>query len=196
MSRTKVRGYKDSELLNFAESLPSFKYVPDNYWIYGVMSKENTPDVFDDKFYLFKKRKFIMVLPGTANSGLYGLKNFFKWEKRGVAQVKPNEWYYDVWKRGLHNGKVEALRQVGPFKVIRDNNGNDVAGDVLEWSWESNRGLNFHPNTYNLRTKVLRWIIGKWSVGCAVVNDIPKYVKLMSITQPQNLFTYCLVEEF
>lgn len=196
MSYTKVRGYKDVEILNRVKSLPSFKYIPENYWIVGIRSNEDTYDVFDDKFYIFKGEKFIDVMTGTTNTGGYGLKEFKRWSSKGVAQIKDDEIYYNVWSRGKHKGKIEALVQTGPFKVHRDNNRNDKSGDVSEWTWEEWKGLNFHPNTYNLFNTIKRWFIGKWSIGCQVVNDTPKYKKFIENTRPQKTFTYCLLKEF
>lgn len=196
MSYTNVRGYRDEELLDRVKSLPSFKYIPKDYWIIGVRSNEDAYDVFDDKFYIFKGETFVDVMTGTTNTGGYGLKQYRKWSNKGVAQIKSNEIYYDVWTRGKHRGKVEALKQTGAFKVIRDNNMNKRSGDISEWTWEKWKGLNFHPNTYNLAQTVKRWFIGKWSIGCQVVNDIPKYVSFIKNTRPQSKFTYCLLDEF
>jgi hypothetical protein len=196
MGYTKVRGYTNKELLDKVKSLSSFKFIPEGFWVLGVRSNEDTYDVFDDKFYVFKGEKFITVMTGTTNTGGYGLSDYDKWSSKGAAQIKADEWYYDVWSRGKHRGKVEALRQVGPFKVIRDGNKNKKSGDNTLWKWEEWKGLNFHPNTYNLTQKIKRWIIGKWSVGCQVANDIPKYKKFIDSTRPQKLFTYCLLDEF
>lgn len=195
-NHNKVRAYTDKELMNKVKSLPSFQYIPKDYWIIGIRSNEDTYDVFDDKFYIFRGEQFIDVMSGTTNSGSYGLYNYKLWDKRGVAHIKDNEFYYDVWTRGKHNGKVDALRQTGPFKVIRDNNNNDISGDITQWSWEVGKGLNFHPNTYNLTQKIKRVVIGKWSTGCQVVNDIPRYKNLLIYTEPQRIFSYCLLEEF
>ena len=196
MGYTKVGGYSDKKLLNRIKSLKSFKYFPTGFWIIGVRSDEDTFNVFDDKFYIFKGEKFIDVMTGTTNTGGYGLKEFTKWTTRGAAQIKANEIYYDVWTRGKHRGKIAGLKQTGSFKVIRDNNKNEKSGDKNEWSWEEWKGLNFHPNTYNLAQTVKRWVIGKWSTGCQVSNDVPKYAKFMEKSKPQKRFTYCLLKEF
>jgi len=193
---TNVRSYTDKELLTRVKGLVSYRGIPPEYWILGVRSKEDEPNKFDDKFYIFKGDKFIDVLTGSTNTGTYGLLNWKKWSSEGAAQIKDNEWYYDVWERGLHKGKVAALRQKGPFKVIRDYNNNKKSGDITKWSWERYKGLNFHPNTYNLNTTVKKWTIGKWSVGCQTPNDIPKYKKFMRSSEPQDIFTYCLIKEF
>lgn len=195
MSYTKVRNYDSKELLERVSNLKGFVGFPQDYWIIGVRSNEDTYNVFDDKFYIFKGKTFIDVMTGTTNSGSYGILNFKKWNEKGVAQIKGNEIYYDCWVRGLHRGKVEALRQSGEFKVIRDGNKNEKL-DIKEWSIESGNGLNFHPNSYNLQSKVKNWFIGGWSIGCQVINDLTKYVAFMKYTKPQNVFTYALLEEF
>lgn len=193
---TKVRAYTTEELISKVITLPSYKTIPEGFWLLGVRSNEDTYNVFDDKIYVFKGKTPIEVLTGTTNTGGYGLKEFRRWTKRGAAVIKSEEWYYDVWTRGLHKKRVEALVQTGPFKVIRDNNMNDKSGDIKAWTWESHRGLNFHPNTYNLSQRVKRWIIGKWSVGCIVTNAIGRYVNFMKYTKPQRKFTFCLIDEF
>lgn len=195
MSYTKVKNYTTLQLLERVSKLEGFVGFPQDYWIIGVRSNEDTYNVFDDKFYIFKGKTHIETITGTTNSGSYGLFNFKKWNRKGVAQIKGNEIYYDCWYRGLHRGKVEALRQSGEFKVIRDGNKNKKL-DAKEWSLESGNGLNFHPNSYNLKSKVKNWFIGGWSTGCQVVNDLPKYVAFMKYTKPQNVFTYVLLEEF
>lgn len=195
---TKVRGYTTPQLLAQVKKAGNYNGIPTGWWILGVRSNEDTYDTYDDKFYIFKGNVCHYVLTGTTNAGSYGILNFSKWNSKGVAHIKSNEWYYNVWRRGLHNGKVIALRQSGPFKVYRDGNKTKALGDVPKdlWSLEYNKGLNFHPNTYDLKSRVKKWIIGGWSTGCQVVNDVPGYVKFLNESKPQDTFTYCLIDEF
>lgn len=196
MSYNKVRSYEDKELLDRVKSLPSFKTIPGGMWILGVRSNEDTADINDDKFYIFKGEEFIMVMPGSTNPGKYGLLNWKKWSKKGAAIIKANEWYYSVWKRGLHKGKMEALLQVGEFKVVRDSDMDLKSEDDGEWSWERNRGLNFHTQTYNKVKRVIRKFIGLWNIGCQTPSDSKKYHEFIRISKPQKRFTYCLIDEF
>jgi len=189
-----VRNYTDNQLLAKVKSLSSFKSIPQGYWILGVQSQEDVFNTFDDKFYLFKGEEFVLVTSGTTNAGKNGMISYESQNKQGVAVLKTNEWYYDVWKYGLHKGKMRALKQVRPFLISRD-------GDKDEKIEENNSlqvicGINFHANTYDLDNKVIREIIGAWSLGCQVVNDTPKYVKFMDLLQPQKIVTYCLIKEF
>lgn len=196
MNRTNVRNYTADELLLRVKGLGSFTHTPKGYWILGVRSNEDAVNVYDDKFYIFKGDVFIMVMTGTTNSGEWGLLNFEKYGAEGLAQIKGDEWYYNVWTRGLHKKRMEALVQTGPFKVLRDSNKNFKAGDVTEWAWESWKGLNFHCNSYDTLSTAIKWLIGKWSVGCQVSNNVPKYYKFLRMSKPQKTFTYCLIEEF
>jgi hypothetical protein len=192
---TNIGSYTDDELIVLAKETNGYKFTPTDWWVLGFRSKENTPDVFDDKFYIFYGSTCIYVMTGTTNSGVYGLLNFKKWTKRGVAQIKADEWYYNVWSRGLHNGKMPALRQTGSFKVIRDADMDLVAGNSGDIKTEVLRGLNFHTNTYRTKNFLKRWFIGKWSVGCQVTNDNEMYYHFLNASKPQNKFSYCLIQE-
>ena len=189
-----VRNYTDAQLLNKVKSLPSFKSLPAGYWILGVQSDEDNVNRFDDKFYLFNNDKFVLVTSGTTNAGLNAILRYSEYNKDGVAVLKTNEWYYDVWKYGLHRGKMRALKQVRPFLISRDG---DKDNHIEEGnSFPAIVGINFHANTYNLENKVVKEIIGGWSQGCQVVNDTPKYVKIIDLVQPQKVVSYCLLKEF
>ena len=191
-----VKNYTDAQLLARVRQLRNFIKIPENYWILGVRSKEDRFNEFDDKFYLFRGEQFIMVMSGTTNPGANGLLNPEQYNERGVAVGVADKWYYNLWERGLHNGKVIAYRQTGGVDLIRDKNKNKKAGDAGSVSEEFNRGINFHPSDYNLDSKTKKTNIGAWSVGCQVVNDIPKYKELMNLTRLQQVMSYCLINEF
>lgn len=192
-----VKSYTDKELLARVKSLPSFKSIPKGYWLLGVRSSEDTPNKFDDKIYLFKEEEFIIVTQATTNPGTPVLqKGYLKYNKKGAAILKSEEWYYDVWKYGLHQGKIPALLQLGnTFKVYRDgdnDNKSEEIGDITEGYY----GINFHPNNYDVTTKLKKEDINGWSAGCQVVNDIPKYIAIISTVKLQPTITYCLIKEF
>ena len=65
-----VRFYTDKQILDRVKSLPSFQFIPSDYWLCGIRSTEDKSDNYDDKFYLFKGEKFIMVTSGTTNPGV------------------------------------------------------------------------------------------------------------------------------
>ena len=203
---TKVRSYKDSELLEKVKSLPNFKKIPKNRWILGVRSNEDTYNSYDDKFYEFEGEKFIRVLTGTTNAGAGVLRGgFLKYNKKGVAVLKAEEWYYNVWSYGLHRGKMPALLQRGRrVKVFRDGNKNTSIEEIgePELGWF---GINYHTNTYNFSAKslkVVNWLIGYWSAGCQVINNRKEYVKQIEYYKQahengtQIMVSFCLVNEF
>ena len=200
-----VKKYTNKQILDRIKSLDSFRGFPSNFYIVGIQSTEDTFNVFDDKFYLFENtgsdgckqnelQKFHLVTSGTTNAGKNGLMNYNTYNPDGVAVVKTNEIYYNVWKFGLHRGKMEALRQQRPFLISRD-------GDRDQQIEQGNSvpvicGINFHANTYDMDSTEIKQIIGGWSLGCQVVNDVPKYKKIIELVKPQKNVTYILLKEF
>lgn len=190
-----VRTYKDIELLEKVKSLSSFKKIPEGYWLLGVRSLEDKPNSFDDKIYLFKGEEFIIVTSATTNAGTPTLKQFEKVNKDGAAILKANEWYYNLWSFGKHQGKVEALLQLGnKVKVYRDTDKDDKSEEQGKLQ-EGYFGINFHPNTYDL-SKPSGTNIGWWSAGCQVVNNVDKYKTIIRLVKSQKIVTYCLIHEF
>lgn len=192
---SRVRAYKAYELLNRVRKLDSFKKLPKDYWILGVQSNEDTFNEFDDKFYLFKGDRFIMVTPGTTNAGTTGLLNYDLYNKRGCLIVKTNEWYYGLWKFGYHKGRMPALKQIEPIKYYRDWNKNKRAEEYGKL-YEGLRGVNFHTALYQKILSFTRKWIGGWSVGCQVVNNLSKYYKILDLVKKQDSVSYCLIKEF
>lgn len=193
---TNVKNYTDKELLARVKSLDSYNHIPAGYWLLAVRSNEDAYNKYDDKVYLFEGLEFVDVASCTTNSGAYGLKNFRKWNRKGAAVIKSDEWYYDVYRYGLHKGKMEALRQIKPMKYYRDGNGDtriDETGEIEK----ANNYTNFHCNDYTLKTGIKSWVIGGWSTGCIVCNDLGKYhywIKKFELSkQPVSL---CLIKEF
>lgn len=190
-----VRAYTDKQLLDKVKTLPNFKSIPSEHWILGVRSNEDTANSFDDKFYLFKGEEFIWVTSGTTNPGTPTLKQFEKVNKNGAAILKADTWYYNVWKFGKHNGKVDALLQIGAsVQVYRDIDKDDSSEE--QGKCESGYfGINFHANTYDL-SKPSGSSIGWWSAGCQVVNNVTKYKEFIKLCKPQKNVSYCLINEF
>jgi hypothetical protein len=201
-----VRKYKDSELLDRVKKLASFKEIPKGRWILGVRSKEDIPNYFDDKFYEFQGEKFIRVVTGTTNPGASILKGGYKrYNTIGAAVVEADRWYYNVWKFGLHKGKMPALLQTGAqISVYRDGDGDGKSEQygkpIMGWY-----GINYHTNTYDFSLASLKMTqqqIDGWSAGCQVINQREAYVEQMSWYQGmaksklQETVTYCLINEF
>ena len=192
---TKVRNYKTAELLEKVKSLDSFKGIPPKYWILGVQSNEDTYNHFDDKFYLFYGEKFVTVVTGTTNAGTTGLLNYKRYNRYGVLVVKTNEWYHGLWRFGYHKGKMPALKQIRPIKYFRDWNKNTKVEEVGKM-YQGIRGINFHTVLYQKNLSFIRRLIGGWSVGCQVVNNVRKYYNILNKVKNQKNITYCLIQEF
>ena len=197
MSKSNVRSYTDKEIIAKIKSLPSFKVIPNNYYIVGVRSNEDATNKFDDKFYIFLGGQFITMTTGTTNPGSPVLQGgFLKYNKVGAAVVKANEWYYDVWSYGLHMGKMPALKQVGNIKVFRDGD-MDGKSEELGKPIEGLYGINFHAATYDANFKGLQENINEWSAGCFVCNDKQKHLQLINTYfKKQNRTTLVVLNEW
>lgn len=190
-----VRNYTGAELLAHVKKTTGFKTIPQEYWILGVRSNEDTPNRFDDKFYLFLAEKFIDVMSGTTNPGTPTLTQFEKVNKAGAAILKDDQWYYNVWHYGKHQGKVEALLQLGAAVQVYRDTDKDLKSEEIGVLQTGYFGINFHPNTYNLK-KASGTNIGWWSAGCQVANNVVKYRQWMQYVKPQKIVSYCLINEF
>lgn len=189
-----MKNYTDEQLLNRVKGLKSFIRIPNDYWILGVQSKDDKFNEFDDKFYLFKGEKFIMVTTGTTNAGLTGLKHYDTYNSNGCAVIKTDEWYYTLWRPGLHKGKMRALKQYSSIKYYRDWNKNDKAEEIGNIN-EGVIGINFHTASYQPYNVITR-LIGGWSTGCQVANNTADYYKILDYIGNQDVVSYCLIKEF
>jgi hypothetical protein len=201
-----VRGFTTKELLDRVSNLEGFKGFPKDYWIIGVQSKSKLFNNAGDKFYLMHGETNVTVAPGTTRAGVEALTNFKKYGLEGAFVWKTNEIYYDFWSsfdwdgktKYLHKGKMKALRQNKPAKGYRDND-KDKLVEYIGSMKSGIYGLNFHTNTYLKKgfSKVINWLVGSWSFGCAVVVDQNKYYDefIPRVYESQVNTTYALIEE-
>ncbi len=188
--------YTDQQILNRVSKIEGFVGIPNGVWIVGIRSSADVYNAFDDKFFVYRGSTFLFAMSGTTNPGEYALKNFNQYGAKGAAVVKADKWYNDVWAVGMHKRRIKALVQVGSFDIIRDNNKNDASGDAGSVSSEGGIGINLHPSSYNLALKTKPAIIGAWSAGCQVINDVQAFNKLMTAVGAQKRVSYCLLKEF
>jgi hypothetical protein len=195
-----VRKYTDKELLDKVQELESFTEFPKGYWILAVRSKADKPNKFDDKFYIYKGTDFVRVLTGTTNPGLSILKGGWKkYNKKGAAVVKSNEWYYNIYKYGLHRGKMPALRQRREKPILYYRDGDmDSKSEELGKVHSGVIYTNFHGATYVKESLLVRDKINGWSAGCLVANNTQDYYNTMNTFKQsgQKYFTMCLIKEF
>lgn len=188
--------YTDQQILDKVAVTEGFMGIPNGVWIVGIRSSADVYNAFDDKFFVYRGSTFLFAMSGTTNPGDYALKNFNKYGAKGAAVVKADKWYNDVWAVGMHKRRIKALVQVGSFDIIRDNNKNNASGDAGSVSSESGIGINLHPASYNLGLKTKPSIIGAWSAGCQVINDVQAFNRLMTTVGGQKRVSYCLLGEF
>lgn len=189
-----ARVYTDEELLKLASEAEGFRGYPSEYWIIGVRGAEDKFNQFDDKFYIFKGTEFVKMLTGTTNCGDRGLLGFFKYGAKGAATLKSDYWHHKIWKHGLHRGKMEALRQVRPTAMYRDNN-LDEETDEIGTATNELVGINFHTTSINRLHRMIKKYINGHSLGCQVANNPYEYYKVIGVFKPQRSVTYCLLKE-
>jgi hypothetical protein len=199
---TNVKNYTDKQLIDRMKSLDSFRYVPRTPHLIVVRSNEDEPNKYDDKLYLFIGENCISVMSCTSNSGTYGLRNFFRWNKKGTAVIKFDEVYYNSFLKsdGMsirhHRGKMQCLRQIAPLKYYRDNNRDNKINEsgVV---YEANNSTNVHCNSYTSKKGINSWFIGRWGTGCTVINNLTRYWDVLMVRIKYNqLITYTGLKEF
>ena len=102
---------------------------------------------------------------------------------------------FDSHKRGLHRGRMEAFRQVKPIYMYRDNN-KDSKVDEVGKRYLENAYTNIHTNSYSRKTGILTWIVGKFSAGCVVVNNLTKYYDMIYSVDKNEYVSLCILKEF
>ena len=187
-----VKNYTDAQILDRVKNLPSFKGFPTKFWLAGIRSNEDAFNRFDDKFYLFKGEHFVMVCEGTTNAGTDLLKPT---NKRGEAVLEANHILYDVWERRKHKGKVLAYCQSKPMPICRDNDRDRKTEELIKAVWEIT-GINFHPVSYQIGSKLQREFIGNWSLGCQCPSIRAEFDEIMNFTIGQKFMTYAILSEW
>lgn len=130
----------------------------------------------------------------TTDPGKHWIENLLN--ESGTAILKPGQ-YRGSHKIGLHQGKYEALRQVKPVTVYRDNNLDDCYDMLEENLQEGIFGINIHRATkYAGRASTQ---IDKWSAGCQVIAANDDWHEFMDLCHRSkdiwgNSFTYTLIE--
>lgn len=188
-----VKNYNDKQLIARAKSIKNFIDIPEDFWILGVRSQEDENNMFDDKFYIFKGETFVMVTSGTTNPGQDALGK--PMNKEGAFVIKADHWHYDLWKHGVHKGKMPALVQNSKVVGYRDND-RDKLSEEIGTLVAGFYGINFHASTYNFANTVVTRLIGGWSHGCQVCNNRPHYNRILELLKGQKTVTYCLLKEF
>ena len=112
--------------------------------------------------------------------------------------MESDRWYFGVWKPGKHKGVVPALLQTGnKVTVWRDGNA-DGKSDEQGYKEHGYFGINFHSASKDFSSKLIKTVIGGWSAGCQVCNNLPEYKFIIDTIKSsgQDKVTYCLLKEF
>lgn len=190
-----MRTFTDFEVLKRAERIHGFRGFPKEYWLMGIQNKDDHYNEFDDKFFVYYKTTFIMSLTGTTNAGASALMNYKRFNPLGTAIIKTNEWYHDLWTPGFHKGKMRCLKQASAILHYRDNNKNRKAEQSGKLYYK-NIAAEFHTATYTTERNFIRKLIGGWSAGCQVANNVDQYYQALNLFWSQSRTTYCLMDEF
>jgi hypothetical protein len=128
----------------------------------------------------------------TTDPGKYYTENLLNPD--GVAILVPGQ-YRSTYSIGLHQGKYEALKQMKPVQVYRDNNKDNFYDMQPDDIHEGIFGINIHrASATGTSTQ-----IDKWSAGCQVIANYEDFNKLMLLAKQAeaiwgNSFTYTLIE--
>ena len=167
-----------------------------NLNIIGVRKEKGSMDVYDDWIMCIYKRDGIWCMDewtATVDPGKYWVKNFDN--PNGVAYLVPGQ-YRSAWSIGKHRGKYDALVQVKPVQVYRDNNKDEVV-DLNPTTIDTGIfGINIHRS----HETALMTSVDQWSAGCQVFQrpeDFAKFMELarLSASLYGNKFTYTLIDE-
>ena len=182
-----MKSYSYIELKNRFIKL-NFAWYP--FHLIGVRSLADAPNQFDDKFYIVHD-KSITECSCTTNPGASWLTKVLN--PKGAAVLQADKQYVNAWQLGLHRGRYEALVQVRPVTVHRDNN-RDGKSDETKVIDIGLFGINIHRASENVVSKT----IDSWSAGCQVLNDPKQFAELMALCKLSGLkfFTYTLLKEF
>ena len=169
-----------------------------NLNIVGVRNSSTNEEVtnkFDDLLTVSYKTENIWNFRQwgcTTDPGKYYTENLLNPD--GVAILVPGQ-YRSTYSIGLHQGKYEALKQMKPVQVYRDDNKDncyDMQPDNIQ---EGIYGINIHrASATGTSTQ-----IDKWSAGCQVIANYKDFDSLMWLAHKAegiwgNSFTYTLID--
>ena len=147
--------------------------------IIGVRGVPGVQNRFDDQLHIIFKdgdNWQHKVYPCTTDPGTYWLENPMHVD--GTAKLVPNQ-YVDAYGWGMHRGKYEALVQIRPVTVARDDGLLDTGL----------HGINIHSAGEDSQN------VNKWSAGCTVVQRLEDYKHMVALCRAsgQEMFTYTLI---
>lgn len=165
--------------------------------IYGVRNKHNKPNVFNDILGVVYNNGHTTInaqFPATLDPGTHWLIN--PMDRGGAAAIFPGQ-YPGVWQLGKFKG-TDALLQIKPIKVYRDNNRDAYFDYLIESFTEGNYGIFLHQHFQN---REVAETIDLSSAGCVVPQTIRdwdyffKLIKMQVLVGRGNVYSFTLFEE-
>lgn len=169
-----------------------------NMNIIGIRNTETNKctNKFDDALVVIYKdehgKEHRLAYAITTDPGSYYLTN--PENSKGTAILVPGQ-YRGCWALGKHKNKYEALVQIKPVKVYRDNNKDDVYDFKSETIDKGVFGINFHRSSAYADPVY----VNNYSAGCQVFKRFPDFRHFIKLCNNQKLlygnsFTYTLIE--
>jgi hypothetical protein len=174
-----------------------FKWFEGKDYLLNIVGVRNSDtgtkvtNAFDDKItlsYQVDGKWIYKEWMNTTDPGTKGVKEYHN--AAGVARLVPGQ-YIDSHFLGKHQGKYEALKQIGKVKVYRDKNRDmNYDEDVIQ---EGVFGINIHKAGANST------YVENWSEGCQVFKKAADFEEFMTIVRKSvaagnSKFTYTLIE--
>lgn len=158
----------------------------------NVSTGSEVTNLFDDTITLAYKEYGVWKFhqwPATTEPGKKGMLEGKA--VGGVAFLVPGQ-YRRSHAIGLHQGKYEALRQIGNLKLYRDGD-RDLEFDKDKVMECSNCGVNIH------KAGLDSTFVENWSEGCQVFKKQRDFDEFMKIIKQSSLihgnkFSYTLLE--
>ena len=143
--------------------------------------KKNEFNCYFSYAYKYRNHWIFKSYKCTTYPGDYYLRNPLN--KKGTLIITEG-FYKKGYRLGLHKGQYEALVQVRPITVYRDNN-KDSEVDLKPQTKENGYfGANIHRAKISGRTE----FVNKWSAGCIVFQDIREYLEFIEICKQAEHF--------
>jgi len=118
---------------------------------------------------------FFRRWPITTDPGVYYREH--PMNVKGTAILKPGQWR-GLWKLGTFKGRYEALLQVGPCVVYRDN--DKSATIELDGAEDMGRfGICCHRASSSRTSQT----VDRWSAGCQVFSDPDFFDEFLAIVR-------------
>lgn len=158
-------------------------------------SKNRVANQFDDYLYVcyrdYGSRWVYHTWQITTDPGTKSLK--FPVNSKGTAILCPGQ-YLNSHQIGLHQGKYEALTQLSPVTVYRDNNKDNYLNLDPNRVFTGMFGINIH------KAGLDSTLVENFSAGCCVFKRAKDFNELLLLAKKHrklygNTFTLTLINE-